>query len=83
MVSSDNVPSLSVVWDPETILCFTGSEAPASARLMVSQLTSSDEAISPPVLVTEASALVPVSRPPCEVITVRLARLDQGDFINQ
>ena len=81
MVSSDNVPSLSVVWDPETILCFTGSEAPASARLMVSQLTSSDEAISPPVLVTEASALVSVSH--CEIITVRLARLDQGDFINQ
>ena len=83
MVSSDNVPSLSVVWDPETFLCSTGEVSPASARLMVSQLTSSDEAISPPVLVTEASALVPVSRPLCEVITVRLARLDQGDFINQ
>ena len=50
---------------------------------MISQLTSSHEAISPPVLVTEASTLVPVSRPPCEIITVRLAQLDQGDFDNQ
>ena len=83
MVSSDNVPTLSVVWDPETILCSTRSESPASARLMISQLTSSHEAISPPVLVTEASTMVPVSRPPCEIITVRLAQLDQGDFDNR
>ena len=84
LVASDDGPLLSVVWDPESILCSLGTQdSPTSERLMVSQLTSSHEAISPPVLITEASALVPVSLPPCEIISVRLAQLDQGDDVDQ
>ena len=82
-MASDDGPMLSVVWDPESLLCSLGTDSPTSERLMVSQLTPSHESISPPVLITEARTLIPVSNPSCEIINVRIARLDKGDNDNQ
>ena len=79
MVSSDGDPMLSIVWEPDSIFCFLGSHSLDSTRLMVSQLTSTHETMSQPVLVSEARTLAPVSQPPCEVVTIRLAHLDPGD----